>query len=550
MSRFSTRAVTLLAAFLASSLIYAQNLPPNSPSQPTDSESSAIRIKKTIRLVEVDVIAKDKKGLPITNLEAKDFTLKDDGHIEKITLFSLQNRSAPAEGKAGRGQTPSTSNSAHTFSNAHASGAVPVVILMDLLNSSWDNQPAIRSSLIASLKRVPSQTPMALLILSEDLKLVSDFTTDTQSLATLLQKPSAPRQEGIGPAITAAQTTNEKANETIMKNAIRAFNQESGARLDRTVRALNLIRTQLSHMQGRKSLIWVGGGLSVGPHDWRAISDVIDQFNDANVAVYTIDARGVLLDYGIGAEIDQNDMIDPLDAERAKTRGDILDVVARGTGGVPYRNTNALDQAVIRAVDDNSTVYTLGFYPHHDDWQGKPHKIELAVARSGITLRYRSSYLATPEAKPEDEAKGKDQQQTLEAIIASPLEYPGLRFSVEAIPGAHPGIASLSLHISPAELRLSMKDEKLTGALQLTFIQNRPSGEELSRKTSAFSFQLSPDQYNDAVAHTFTLSSSLRLHENASRIRVLLYDLNSGRIGTVDVPVDAVPVDEIPESTD
>ncbi len=542
----------MLATLFASSLIYTQNLPSTSPSQPTDSEPAAIRIKKTIRLVEVDVIAKDKKGLPITNLEAKDFTLKDDGHIEKITLFSLQNRSIPAEEKAGYEPATSSSTSTHTFSNAHASGTVPVVILMDLLNSSWDNQPAIRSSLITSFKRIPFQTPIALLILSEDLKLVSDFTTDTKSLTTLLQKPSAPRQEGIGPAITATETSNEKANETIMKSAVRAFNQESGARVDRTVRALNLIRTQLSHMQGRKSLIWVGGGLSVGPHDWRAIRNIIDQFNDANVAIYTVDARGVLLDYGIGAEIDQNDMINAMDAERAKTRGDILDVIARGTGGVPYRNTNALDQAVIRAIDDNSAVYTLGFYPHHDEWQGKPHKIELAVARPGISLRYRSSYLATPEAKAEIETTDRNQQQTFDAVLASPLEFPGLRFSVEATPGEHPGIASLVLHISPAELRLSMRDEKLTGALQLTFIQKLPSGEELSRKNSAFSFQLSPDQYNDAVAHTFTLTSSLKLHEKAAKIRVLLRDLNSGRIGTVDVPADAipVPVSDMPDSPD
>ncbi|MFZ0319773.1 MAG: VWA domain-containing protein, partial [Candidatus Sulfotelmatobacter sp.] len=486
------------------------------------------------------------------------FTLKDDGHPETITLFSLQRRSAPAKENPipAQGQTPFAS--AHTFSNANSSGDVPIVILMDLLNSSWENQPAIRSSLIASFERIPPKTPIALLILSEDLKLVSDFTTDTKSLTTLLQKPSALRQEGIGPALTATKTSNEKANETIMKSAIRAFNQEAGARLDRTVRALNLIRTQLSHMPGRKSLIWVGGGFTVGPHDWSAIRDVIDQFNDANVAVYTIDARGVLLDYGIGAEIDQTDLIDPLNAEHAKTRGDILDVIANSTGGVPYRNTNALDQAVLRAVDDNSTVYTLGFYPHHDDSQVKSHKIEVSVARPGVTLHYRSSYLITPQAAPKAEVndndknqnQNKDQQQMLDTIIASPLEFSGLRFSVEALPGKKPGLASLHLHISPAELRLSMKDEKLTGALQLTFIQKRPSGDELSRKTSAFTFQLSSDQYTDAVEHTFSLTSAVKLHGNATKIRVLLRDLNSGRIGTVDVPVDAIPGDHLPDSPD
>jgi VWFA-related protein len=519
-----------------SGCVNAQTPAPESKVQQSTAQPSGVRIKKTIRLVEVDVIAKDKKGEPVTGLEAKDFTLTDNGRAEKITLFTMQQRETPAEVKADDKPVGSPQELSRVFSNNRAASSAPVVILMDLLNTAWDNQPAMKSALSAAVKRIPPQTPIALLILGEDLKLVSDFTTDTKSLASILEKPSASGQEGFGPAVTALKTSNERANELILKAAVRAFNQEAGDRVDRTMRALNLIRNQLAHMRGRKSLIWIGGGLAVTARDWPAIRNVIDRFNDADVAVYTVDARGVVLDYGIGADIDDQDMLGPWVEEQAVTRGDILDVIARSTGGVPYRNTNALDKAVTRAVDDNSTVYVLGYYPQHDDWQGKLHKIEVKVTRVGVSLRYRSGYLATPEAK----AEPADQQQMLDAIAASPLEFPGLRFSVEAEPGKDVGTGRLTLRVPVNELQLSLQDEKLIGALELCFIQKQPSGEDLARKTSAFSFQLTPSEYQDAVTHAFTLTSVVKLNKTAVKVRVLLRDISSGRVGTVDVPVSTM----------
>jgi VWFA-related protein len=517
-----------VSVFLASCLVGAQ----------ISSPESSARIKKTIRLVEVDVIAKDKKGQSVADLEAKDFSLRDNGRVEKITSFSIQQRGDQAEEKIGKEPeaTRSPSNPAQIFSNTHLSSSVPVVILVDLVNTSWDNQPAMQTALLASLKNIPPQTPIALLILGDELKVISDFTTPTNSLANLLQKPVTPRPEGLGPAITAPMTSNAKANEVILRSAVRAFNQETGNRLDRTMRALNLIRNQLIHMHGRKSLIWIGGGLSVNPHDWPAIRNLIDQLNDANVAVYTVDARGVLLDHGIGADYDDNDMLGPWNEEQAETRGDILDVIARNTGGVPYRNTNALDQAVTRAVDDNRTVYTLSYYPHHDDWQGKPHRIEVKVARPGISLRYRSGYLATPEPNPEP----ADQQQMLDAILASPLDFPGLRFSVEAKPGADLDTESLTLHVQASELQLVLEDEKMVGALQLWFIQRQAAGEDLAHKNSSFRFQLTSGEFQDTLAHGLTLTSVIKLNKTTSKVRVLLRDINSGRIGTVDVPLTAM----------
>ena len=527
---------TAAALLLATCSLHAQAAPDSSP-----SGQSVPTIKKTIRLVEVEVIAKDRKGRPVTDLQAKDFSLRDNGRVEKITFFSIQQAGEGAKQIIERSpeETPAPPRPTHVFSNSPSS-AVPVVILMDLLNTSWDNQAAMKSALLSSVKRIPSQTPVALLVLGEELIVVSDFTTDSNALATILDKPSALRQEGSGPPITAPKTSSQTFNATILKTAVRAFNQETGDRAIRTIRALSLIRNQLGRMRGRKSLIWIGGGLSVPPLDWPVIRNVIDEFNNANVAVYTVDARGVLLDYGVGADIDELDLMGPWHEEQAVTRGDILEVMARSTGGVPYRNTNALDEAILRAVDDSITVYSLGYYPQHDDWQGKPHKIEVKAAREGVNLRYRSEYLATPQAQSEP----VDQPQMLEAIAASPLDFPGLRFSVEAKLGDDLSTEILTLHVPVSELRLSLRNEKLIGALQLWFIQKQPSGDDLTRKTSTFTFELTSSQYEDAVAHSFDLTSVIKLKKTATKVRVLLHDINSGRVGTVDVSANPATIPE------
>ncbi len=532
-------------------------LRPIAAQKSADTPEPTLKIKKTTRLVEVEVIAKDKKGHPVTGLAASDFTLKDNGHIQKVTFFSAQQQPTPeleateiknVEKKSVEKKEDVDNNEnddadeeepapqpSLVFSNNQSSSAPPVVILMDLINTSWENQTAMKNALIASLKRNTTHAPTALLILAEKLTLVGDFTTDPSSLAALLEKPSTPNQEGIGPAITAPKTPSVKANAAILKAELSAFREESVDRLQRTLSALGLIHNQLSRMRGRKSLIWIGGGLAVGPQDWPTIRRAIEKYNDADIGVYTVDARGVVMDYGVGADVDTQDMLGPWAEEQADTRGDILDVLARSTGGVPYRNTNALDVAISRAVEDLSTIYTLGYYPQHEDWRGAIHKIEVTVARVGVNLRYRSSYIAAPEAPPEP----TDQQQMLNAVAASPIDFPGIRFSVELKPGSPSSAPTLTLHVPATELKFSLQDEKSTGSLQYWTIQRQASGSDLTSKAYAFTFHLTPVELESANAQGITLTSKLKLSPGTAKIRVLLRDMNSGRVGTVDVPLSS-----------
>jgi VWFA-related protein len=493
------------------------------------------RIRKSVRLVEVDVIAKDKRGNPVSGLTAKDFILLDNGNVQRISRFSVEQASSGTTESSPAPVIAPLSKQSHTFSNTHPGTVAATVILFDLLNTPAEDQVPMRAQLLQSLNHLKPETPIALLFLGDTLTVVSDFTTSSISLANEIGKGPVTRVEGFGPPITARATGNPIRDAQILKAAAQAFHADERQRVVLTLSALNLIGEQLGRMRGRKSLLWLTAGLSVSGESF-AVQTAIDKLNDANVAVYSVDARGVLLDYGIGAEADTNDMTAPLKDERERVRAEVVEQIARSTGGVFYHNSNQLDRAINQAIADKNLVYTLAYYPQHDVWQGKFHKLEVKVLRPGVRLRYRAGYLATPAAEP----SAPDQQQMLAAIASSPLDFSGIRFSVEIEAGRERGDSRFVLHIPADELQLSRQNETMVGAVQVWFIQKRSSGEDLVTSTAKGDFHLATDAYQTAAHQGVAVASDVKLQEAAAKIRVLLQDSTSGRIGTVDVPVDSL----------
>jgi len=491
----------------------------------TRPKSPSVTIKSSVRLVQIDVIAKDKHGNPVSGLEAKDFTLLDDGVPQNITRVSVER----GESDNGGGHASAAEDlGPRIFSNTHPDNVVPTVILFDVLNTPIEDQPSMKRGLLQSLNHMKEGTPVALLILGDDLTVVSDFTTSTISLGNAVGAGFGMRSEGFGPSITARRTGNPTRDRMIMNAETTAFRAENNDRVGRTLAALRVICQQLSQMRGRKSLLWITGGVSTPPGSTE-VEEAIDRLNDANVSVYTVDARGVLMDPDLSAENDTNDMTQPLKIDREETRGDVLAVVADATGGVSYRNTNRLDGPISQAVADRDLVYILDYYPRH----GKLHKLRVKTSRPGVHLRYRTSYLATLPVKP----NAQQQQQMLATLASSPLDYAGMHFNVQVIPGpaADPRFV---LHVPAGEVQWSSQEGKMVGSLQIWFIQKRASGEDLATNTLKADLRLTTQAYQSAISRGVPVASDLNLNVSATKVRVMVCDENSGKIGTVDVPVD------------
>ena len=115
---------------LSAALVIAQT-----PAPPAQSGSEQPTIRVTTRLIQLNVVAQDHHGNPITDLTKDDFVLKDAGKEQKISVFAMERSdvtpATPVGGHVVAGQTLPPG----TFTNRvdRRAGAV-TVILFDMIN--------------------------------------------------------------------------------------------------------------------------------------------------------------------------------------------------------------------------------------------------------------------------------------------------------------------------------------------------------------------------------------------------------------------------------
>ncbi len=493
-------------------------------------EQSALKIRKTTRLVEVQVVARDKNGNAVRNLQAKDFVVLDNGRPQKIASFTALEGTAPPQ--AFPQPQPSVPGKTKLFSNAHPENESAVVFLLDFLNTPLTDQANAKQQLLRSLQQINETGPIALLYLGDGLRLLSDFGSSPASVAETLTQFKTTRQEGHGPALFIPDTGKQKLDEKITQLDAKIFPAIHQERLAQTLDALSLIRRHLAGIRGRKSLVWISGGVLVYPPDQDRLQKALDAFNDANVSVYAINSRGLFVD----SELDpifKNGDVDLVGEVEDQKNGDVLAHAAHDTGGLYYRNQNGLDIAVKQAMEDPRWVYTLSYYPDHDAWDGKFHRIGIRTSLPGIQLRHRDGYFANPESQPAAQL----QETQLREIADSPLDFSGIRFSANFSKAAGDPAAHLTLYVTANDLELAPQENKRHGLLQLWCLQRSATGTELKVTPKDFTVLIHEDAYPAVVRDGLRLKATVPLQPAATKVRVVLRDTLSGRIGTLDIPL-------------
>jgi VWFA-related protein len=125
----------------------------------------------------------------------------------------------------------------------------------------------------------------------------------------------------------------------------------------------------------------------------------------SGITMYTLNARGT---EGVAGQILP-------DASVARgtlsTLGDTseegLDVLAAETGGVAFRHTDNFRAALASVAADTSTYYVLAYSPENTALDGKFRRIELRTKWSGVQLRARRGYVASPLPPPRQIRTGK-----------------------------------------------------------------------------------------------------------------------------------------------
>jgi len=149
----------------------------------------------------------------------------------------------------------------------------------------------------------------------------------------------------------------------------------------------------------------------------------LQMLNDANIAVYPVDARGLVVFFP-GADVSRIEGLVSFNESLFEGSRETMANLAAMTGGHAFYNRNDLDVAFAKAADDSASYYMLGYYL---DPNAKPgwHRLHAKVKRNGIEVRARSGFFVTPEAKQVDV-----QRTDVKLALASPLDWTGVPLAV------------------------------------------------------------------------------------------------------------------------
>src|SRR5205085_11273339 len=218
-------------------------------------------------------------------------------------------------------------------------------------------------------------------------------------------------------------------------------------RVEMTADAFEAIAHRLSGIRGRKNVVWVSSGFPLMLNSARfgmepmnaAATRATRAMNDAVVAIYPIDARGLVVNMlppvtaGQGASTFQlpsggrnttTDIPDRPPIVPSRTVNfDSLKTLADDTGGRAFFNSNDISGGVRAAIDDGRLTYVLGYYPTHGNWDGGFREITVKVSRSDASVRHRRGYLALPA---DAAASATAREEALMTEVRNGLEATGI----------------------------------------------------------------------------------------------------------------------------
>jgi VWFA-related protein len=523
----------------------------------------------TTRLVQVNIVVQDKKGQPVPDLTKDDFEIAEQGKPQNISVFSIESNQK-AIGRAG-------APSANTFSNMPSrTGATQnlTVILFDTLNTPIVDQVNAKKEVLRFLQQLEPQDRVAIYGLGNSLRIVHDFTGNAEAMARALARYRtrlSPEQVASVPAVEDNSALAANPQEAAIIAAMDAFLNETSRwvadtyierRTAMTLQALAEISSHLASLPGRKTLVWFSAGF---PFSYGTDTFYVNRANEgsrnsaeilaraeraitnANVAIYPVDARmfmsATTLNPITSAEavmttarqlargVQATDM-QSMDA--AMSSHNTMQELANKTGGRASYNTDDVQGAIRRALDDSRVAYTLGYYPTQTKFDGKFRQIKISVKRPGVQLMYRRGYYALPD-EPLDDSHRKS---AINAAARSLLDATAIGFTVEVgKPAEGSSMRQFALDVDTNTVALDQEQDTWMGGLDAVFAQLDGQGGIVTSIGRTVPLKLTSAQHDQLLKDGLVLNAPIDINPKSERVRVILRNVKTGTIGTVTIPL-------------
>ena len=405
-------------------------------------------VKSTAEEVILDIVVRDKKGKPVTDLKPEELTVSDDGNKQTLTSFRLV-RGAEAISPSG------------ATTNLNPLQQIRLVTLAFEAMPAPDQRKLARSAALDLIKGEQGANVFySVVVINTQLSLLQPFTTDKAKLTQAIEHAT----EGLGGPKLASESDSILSE--LKRNVAGQINQDSDVRaaatqsagqtvsngaqaldaklasvmLDMlrmdeavasqgtrlTLTALKSLVQGLQSTPGRKSVLYFSYGMYLTPELDAQFDALTSLANRANVTFYSVDTRGVMtsaqnsgatgeLEGAAGAshttitrtegattkaEIMASDNAEV--SARANTQLKLRDL-AEDTGGFLIGDSNDLRSPLRQVNEEIASYYELSFNPGIQNYDGSFRKLSVNTSRKSIVIHARNGYFALP---PEARASG------------------------------------------------------------------------------------------------------------------------------------------------
>jgi VWFA-related protein len=571
-------AVAALALALLGPAGVSPQAPPPKPTFPAQAE-----------VVTVDVVVTDRGGAPVLDLRREDFTVTEDGVPQPITAFEAVHRPAPGPPIAG---APPAPPEPRTSSNRETPGreAASFVVVFDELHMGPAEAVRAREAVADFLKAgVADRDRVAVVGTAEGTRwtarmpegrdtllqvaarfqgrlhgeVVRDAMTEYEAMRIDQERDPIVTDEVMRRFLSTGQIrrdtklpgdrTDDSANlvgwrQDVQARAAQVY-ARAAARLEQTLGIIERSLAALAESPGRKSLVLVSGGII---QDTRlgASRRVVTEARRANAAIYFLDARGLVaapaaFQADVGVPTDTVDVSAGVGLDESRDRSEGSEALAVDTGGFVVRNQNDLAAGLARIGRESRSYYLLGYPPTNRAADGRFRKIEVKVARQGVTVRARRGYYAP--GKDERKEGGETRDAAIQRALDAPFDLPDvpLRALTYVLGEAAPGqtavlvTAEADVHgLAFAEREGTARDTLQT----LLLIARRDTG-EYTRFDQQFEMSFRLETRARYERTWFPITRELKLAPGPYQAKIVARDGNSGRVGSLthdfDVPAPA-----------
>jgi len=390
-----------------------------------------------VRVVNVDVVVRDRAGKPVTGLTKADFEIYENG--QKREISNLYEVRAPAAATSAKAPTPAEPS-------APAEGEAPVEIRPRNIVMFVDNyslQPFRRDKVLQSLRKfidekLSPQDRVMLVLCTQQVKVITPFTSDKKAIeagvASIKQVVSASSNrtsslDRLKRQVSELIDTGKEGKfpwKDLYNQAlgnVESFVEEDifGAR--NTLAALGQVTGALAGLEGKNVVIFAGahlpehpgaelylylynafspymGNLTLGTEtatgksgsmQHYSIEEAAKQASANNVALYLIDAADTR-DAGSAESSQATDQVEQFTAFTNTAAA--YQTLARISGGMALTNSDNFDSAFQTLASDLNAYYSLGFKPAGN--ANAMGKIVVKMKNPDYRFRARETYLSKP----------------------------------------------------------------------------------------------------------------------------------------------------------